>query len=66
MKPKAIFTVKRRASPMLAMVVAYNEVSGRNGNVLASEPINNNFSPAELEAAAKRLVPQVSTHDCWR
>ena len=63
MKPKAMFTVKRRTTPVLAVVVAYNEISGRKGNVLASEPIRNDFSPAELEAAAKRLVPQVSSHD---
>ena len=63
MKPKAMFTVKRRSKPVLAVVVAYNEVSERTGKVLASEPIRNDFSHADLEAAARRLVPQVSSHD---
>lgn len=63
MKPKAMFTVKRRSTPMLAVVVAYNEVSERKGKVLASEPIRSDFSYADLEAAARRLVPQVSSHD---
>ncbi len=62
MKPKAMFTVKRRSKPMLAVVVAYNEVSERKGKVLASEPIRSDFSVADLEAAARRLVPQVSSH----
>jgi hypothetical protein len=62
-KPKAMFIVKRRSKPMLAAVVAYNEVSERKGKVLASEPIGDNFSCADLEAAARRLVPQVSSHD---
>lgn len=47
---------------MLAVVVAYNEVSERKGKVLASEPIRSDFSVADLEAAARRLVPQVSSH----
>ncbi len=63
MKPKVMFTVKHRRKPKLAAVVAYNEVTGRQGKVLASEPIGDNFSAAQLEAAAKRLVPQVSSHD---
>jgi hypothetical protein len=63
MKPKAMFTVKRRSSPMLAVVVAYNEVTEREGKVLVSEPIRSNFSIADLEASARRLVPQVSSHD---
>ncbi len=63
MKPKAMFTVKRRSTPKLAVVVAYDEVSQRQGKVLASEPICDNFSKAELEAAARRLVPQVSSHE---
>lgn len=63
MKPKALFTVKRRSTPMLAVVVAYNEVSERKGKVLASEPIRRDFSVADLEAAARRLAPQVSSHD---
>jgi hypothetical protein len=58
-----MFTVKRRSTPMLAVVVVYNEVSERTGKVLASEPIRTGFSMAELEAAARRLVPQVSSHD---
>jgi hypothetical protein len=62
-KPKAIFTVKRRSTPVQAVVVAYNEVTERKGKVLASEPIRSNFSIADLEASARRLVPQVSTHE---
>jgi hypothetical protein len=58
-----MFTVKRRSTPMLAVVVAYNEVSERKGKVLASEPIRSDFSVADVMAAARRLVPQVSTHD---
>lgn len=63
MKPKAMFTVKRRSTPMLAVVVSYNEISERKGKVLASEPIRSDFSNADLEAVARRLVPQVSSHD---
>ena len=63
MKPKAMFTVKRRSTPMMAVVVAYNEVSERKGKVLASEPIRSDFSYADLETAARRLVSQVSSHD---
>ena len=48
---------------MLAVVVAYNEVSERKGKVLASEPIRSDFSNADLEAAARRLVAQVSAYD---
>lgn len=48
---------------MLAVVVSYNEISERKGKVLASEPIRSGFSNADLEAAARRLVPQVSSHD---
>lgn len=48
---------------MLAVVVAYNEVSERKGKVLASEPIRSDFSHADLEAAARRLVAQVSAYD---
>jgi hypothetical protein len=62
-KPKAMFTVKRRCTPMLAVVVAFNEVSERKGKVLASEPIRNDFSVADLEAAARRLALQVSSHN---
>lgn len=57
-----MFTVKRRSKPMLAVVVACNEVTERTGKVLASEPIRSDFSVADLEAAARRLVPQVSSH----
>lgn len=63
MKPKAMLIVKRRSTPMLAAVVAYNEVSERRGRVLATEPIRGDFSVADLEAAARRLVSQVSSHD---
>ncbi len=63
MKPKAMLTVKHRSKPKLAVVVSYNETSGRLGKVLASEPIADNFSTDELEAAARRLVPKVSSHD---
>lgn len=62
-KPKALFTVQRRSKPMLAVVVAYNEASGRKGKVLASEPIRDDFSYADLKAAGRRLVPQVSSHE---
>jgi hypothetical protein len=62
-KPKAMFTVKRRSTPMLAVVVAYNDVSGRKGKVLISESIRSDFSVADVVAAARRLVPQVSTHE---
>ena len=61
-KPKAMF-VKRRGTPMLAAVVAYNEATGKRGKVLASEPIRSDFSNADVEAAARRLVPQVPSHD---
>lgn len=57
-----MFTVKHRSVPKLAVVVAYNEVSGRKGRVLASEAIQSKFSIDDLTAAAKRLVPQVSSH----
>lgn len=63
MKPKAMFTVKHRCKPKLAVVVAYNELSGRQGKILASEPISDVFTTAELKAPAKRLVSQVSSHD---
>ena len=63
MKPKGMLTVKHRSKPKLAVVVAYNEISGRLGKVLASEPIGDHFSIDELVAAARRLVPQVSSHD---
>jgi hypothetical protein len=62
-KPKAIFTVKRRSTPMLAVVVAYNEVTERKGKVLASEPIRSDFSIADLESSARRLVLEVSSYD---
>ena len=57
-----MFTVKHRGTPKLAVVVAYNFESGRRGKVLASEPLPADFSQADLGSAAKRLVPQVSTH----
>jgi hypothetical protein len=38
-------------------------VSERKGKVLASEPIRSDFSHADLEAAARRLVAQVSAYD---
>ena len=63
MKPQAVFTVKHRCMPKLAVAVACNEVSERTGKVLASELIRSDFSVADLEAAAGRLVPQVSSHD---
>lgn len=63
MKPKAMFKVKRRSKPMLAVIVAYNLATGRAGKVLASEEISDDFTNADLTAAAKRLVPQVASHD---
>lgn len=62
-KPKAMFTVKRRSKPMLAAIVVYSESTGRTGKVLVSEPISDDFSHADLTAAAKRLTPQVASHD---
>lgn len=55
----AMFVVKRRATPMLAVIVDYNPETGRKGRVLVSEPIRDNFSNADLTEAARRLVPQV-------
>ena len=63
MKPKAMLTVKRRCKPMLAVIVTYNESTGRTGKVLASEPISDAFTSADLAAAAKRLVPQIASHE---
>ena len=63
MTKKAVFTVKRRQKPMLAVVAVYNEESGRTGKVLASEPIRNNFSNADLIEAAKRLVPKAEGYE---
>lgn len=54
---KAMFTVKRRAKPMLAVVVAYNFVTGRAGKVIVSEPLRDGFTNEDLIAAARRLVP---------
>lgn len=48
---------------MLVAVVKYDESSGRKGKVLVSEPIGDQFSMADLEASARRLVPQVSDYD---
>lgn len=48
---------------MLAAIVAYNTTTGRTGKVLASEPIADNFTVDDLDAAANRLVPQVSSHE---
>lgn len=62
-KPSAVLVVKRRSLPMLAAVVAYNVKSGRTGKVLASEVIRSDFSTVDLTEAARRLVPQVDTHD---
>ena len=63
MKPRAMLTVKRRSKPMLVVIVAYNESTGRSGKVLASEVISDDFTNGDLASAAKRLVPQVPTHD---
>lgn len=56
---KAMLFIKRRASPMLAEIVEYNEATGRKGRILASEPIKSDFNNGDLLAAARRLVPQV-------
>ena len=63
MNKKAMFLVKRRSTPMLAAIVGYNEITGRKGNVLVSEPINSNFTNDDLVKAARRLVPQVPGYD---
>lgn len=60
---KAVFTVKRRQKPMLAVVATYSEISGRTGKVLASEPIRDNFSNADLIEAARRLVPKAEGYE---
>jgi hypothetical protein len=60
---KAILTVKRRATPMLVIIVEYYPISGRKGKVLASEPIQSDFSNADVVAVARRLVPQVPTYE---
>lgn len=62
-KPKAMFTVKRRSKPMQAVIVAYNEVTGRKGKVLASVSISEVFTNDDLVAAAKQLLPQVTSYD---
>lgn len=56
---KAMFVIKRRSTPMLAAIVDYNETTGRKGRVLVSEPLSDNFTTADLVAAARRMVPQV-------
>ncbi|WP_155293096.1 hypothetical protein [Comamonas testosteroni] len=63
MKPKAMFTIKRRTKPMQAVIVAYNEVTGRKGKVLASVSISEVFTNADLVAAAKQLLPQVTSYE---
>lgn len=63
MDKKAMLTVKRRAVPMIAAIVAYDARTGRKGKVLASEPIKSDFSNADLIAAARRLVPRVPGYD---
>lgn len=60
---KAMFTVKRRVNPMLAVIVEYNEATGRKGKILASEPIKSDFSNSDAEAAAPRLVLLVLDRD---
>lgn len=60
---KAMFVVKRRCTPMLAAVDDYNESSGRQGRILASEPIKRDFTNTDLIAAARRLVPQVTDRE---
>lgn len=63
MKPKAMFTIKRRRDPILAAVVTYSEASGRMGKILVSESIRSDFSNDDLITAAKRLVPQVPDYE---
>lgn len=55
----ARFVVKRRRDPMLAVIVVYNPVTGREGKVLVSEPIRADFNNEDAQAAARRLAPQV-------
>ncbi len=62
MSQLAMFIVKRRSNPMMATIVQYNPETGRKGKVLASEPIRSDFSNDDVVAAAKRLVPQVSSY----
>jgi len=57
MSKQAMFTVKYRSKPKLAVVVAYNSATGRQGKVIVSEPIADSFSSADLVSAARRLVP---------
>lgn len=63
MSKNAMFTVKHRSTPKCAVVVAYNEATGRQGKVIASEPIKDNFSNADLIDAARRLVPKAEGYD---
>jgi hypothetical protein len=46
------FAVNQRCDPMLASVVMYDLVTGRDGEILVSEPIRSNFSSADTLAAA--------------
>ncbi|WP_429949311.1 hypothetical protein ACQYWY_20450 [Comamonas sediminis] len=62
MKPKALLTVKQRSKPMLAVIVTYSVSTGRAGKVLASEAIPDDFTNADLAAAAKRLVSKAASH----
>lgn len=63
MPKKAMFTVKHRSKPKLAVVVVYNEETGRHGKVLASEPIADNFSNDDLVNSARRLVPLAAGYE---
>lgn len=60
---KAMLIVKRRATPMLAAIVEYDQASGRKGKILASESIRADFGNADLVAAARRLALQVPGHE---
>lgn len=60
---RALFIVKRRANPKLAAIVAYNEVSGRKGKVIASEPLKDDFNSDDLSAAASRLLLLADGYD---
>lgn len=63
MDKQAMFAVKRRAMPMVAVIVEYNGRTGRKGKVLASEPLKSDFSNEDLIAAARRMVPQVPGYE---
>jgi hypothetical protein len=62
-KPKATLLVRRRTSPMQVVIAAYDARTARVGKTLAAEPLPKDFTQADLVAAARRLVPLVSSHE---